>query len=231
MQAYKLVSMAASSFSFGTDELRLPSSLRDTAYWFPTVPEESLCLNEKSFTGNALKKSEYEVLFWLPFGRKNGTGLKHIDGFLFSSGCNQSSIEIEYDDESDSDEDDEPSDVDRSIDTQSFRPYLARRLGLGEFDGSHGVRLDSGDGERLKSITVFDYKGTKVDDDLSIKHGTLCGFLVSRKYSLCIGGEEKDTKNFIHPTATIEKREPERRRSQFERKNDSIYFFDNRQNF
>jgi hypothetical protein len=72
IKALKLVSLGISDTSLlDTAEVMLPEatlSLRDTAQWYPDVPDKSLCLNEATFPGMSCKPFDYRPLAMMLYG-------------------------------------------------------------------------------------------------------------------------------------------------------------------
>ncbi|KAH6856678.1 hypothetical protein B0I37DRAFT_334220 [Chaetomium sp. MPI-CAGE-AT-0009] len=54
--------------------------LRDSAIWYPTIPPQHLCLNEKSFLPRTYYTVGYKPLFWGHFGGPGGRYLQHLTG-------------------------------------------------------------------------------------------------------------------------------------------------------
>jgi hypothetical protein len=53
-------------------------SLRDTALWYPKIPDPGLCLNDDCFTGENLSAAGYQPLCWALFGGPGGIYLRFL---------------------------------------------------------------------------------------------------------------------------------------------------------
>ena len=171
LKGYKLVSIAASSFSFNADDLHLPYSLREVAYWYPTIPDQSLYLNEKSFTGEHVLETDYMILSWLHFGGTKGAALKHIKRIEAAVRPGVEEIEVDYNDE--------------DIGWWQRDDYHARRrlgrcgLPSSMVNWSHYPYLDSAGGERIESVVAVENKNVREIEKFMVPTGTLGGLLVS----------------------------------------------------
>jgi hypothetical protein len=67
------------------------TSLRDSAMWYPDIPDAKLCLNEDSFHKPDRYTTAYEPLFWCHFGGPGGMYLPHLTRIssFFSAGILQ----------------------------------------------------------------------------------------------------------------------------------------------
>ena len=163
-----MVRIAASSFSFNVDDLHLPYGLREVAYWYPTVPDQSLYLSENSFTSELVLETNYIILSWLHFGGTKGDGLKHIKKFQAAVGPGVNEIEVDFDDE--------------HIGLWQADDYHTRRrlgrCGLPSFMINWGQYpyFDSAGGERIESVVAVENKFRR---EAFIPYGTLAGLLVS----------------------------------------------------
>ncbi|KAH0558968.1 hypothetical protein GP486_004412 [Trichoglossum hirsutum] len=92
--------------SFGVSEEVSPSvqtpkvqnlSLRETALWYPTVPESTLCVNEMSFPGENPSSARYQPIFWIHFGGAGGRYLRHITGVSICHLWSLGGLEFHYD--------------------------------------------------------------------------------------------------------------------------------------
>ena len=70
--------------------------LRNTALWYPSVPDQDLHLNETSFTGELPSVSGYRPLAWMLFGGLDGERLSSITGVAVQCGGIIGSIEFTY---------------------------------------------------------------------------------------------------------------------------------------
>src|ERR1700726_3765027 len=53
-------------------------SLRDTALWYPNIPNPCLCLNDNYFTGEDPSVAGYRPLCWTLFGGPGGIYLRFL---------------------------------------------------------------------------------------------------------------------------------------------------------
>ncbi|KAK3897030.1 hypothetical protein C8A05DRAFT_20125, partial [Staphylotrichum tortipilum] len=53
---------------------------RDSTVWYPAIPPQGLCLNEKAFPLRAFHLAGYRPLFWCHFGGPGGRYLRHPTG-------------------------------------------------------------------------------------------------------------------------------------------------------
>ena len=71
-------------------------SIRETAIWYPTIPDPELCLNESSYVAEN-PCSVYRPLIWLHFGGPKGSLLKYITGFSFDAiDCGLCALRFHY---------------------------------------------------------------------------------------------------------------------------------------
>jgi len=112
-------------------------SLRDTALWYPNIPESNLHLNESSFIGENPLTAQYRPLFWVHFGGPGGIYLQHLIGISALDLGLLCSIEFHYNKE--------------KVSTVSRR--LGRRK---ETEYSRVIRfsIDGPGGERIETVEV-----------------------------------------------------------------------------
>lgn len=74
-QGFRIVSFAAAPVErTAVREL----SLRDKAYWYPSVPPDDVSLNAESFTGQDSLIKRYQPLMWSRFGGPRGVYLRAL---------------------------------------------------------------------------------------------------------------------------------------------------------
>lgn len=71
--------IANNSYDERPTDTRTPY-LRDTAEWFPSIPDESLCLNESSYAEKQRRPLEYRLLAVVLFGGSKGVHLRKLIG-------------------------------------------------------------------------------------------------------------------------------------------------------
>ena len=78
-QGYKMVSLGvAEKFSPGIEMSIQTKTLRDSALWYPDIPESGLCLNDDSFTGEDPSAIGYRPLCLALFGGPGGIYLRSL---------------------------------------------------------------------------------------------------------------------------------------------------------
>ncbi|KAI9872225.1 MAG: hypothetical protein M1830_001895 [Pleopsidium flavum] len=71
-------------------------SLRDTALWYPNIPEPGLCLNDDYFTGEDPSAVGYRPLCWKLFGGPGGIYLQSLTDISVTRLGSLCGIEFHY---------------------------------------------------------------------------------------------------------------------------------------
>ena len=140
-------------------------SLRDSALWFPEIPESHLHLNETCFTGIDTPASEFRPLCYTLFGGPGGTSLQSLTRIevLFQQSCVRA--------------------IDFHYNTGNVRRLGYRRQQLSAHDTSY-LLIDGAQGEAVEMIEVdLEPCSTDLEDVASFwKYGRLRSFKVSGYY-------------------------------------------------
>lgn len=151
------LAIAETSYSCLEGPADKAESLRDSALWFPEIPESHLHLNETCFTGIDTPASEFRPLCYVLFGGSSVTNLQPLTKIsVLSRGSCIIVIDFHYD-------------------TGSIRRLGRQRHQLSAYETSDFL-IDSVQGEVIKTIEVdLDHE----DVESSWKHGRLRSFKVS----------------------------------------------------
>lgn len=114
-------------------------NLRDSAFWYPRIPEKGLNLNECGFTARENAMKRYEPICWTLFGGSAGIYLRSLTGISVTTdvGCPRV-IEFHYNSE----------DV----------PLECRKLGRStpsDYARTMHFEIDGRGGEVIDSLTVY----------------------------------------------------------------------------
>lgn len=72
-------------------------SLRDAAFWYPSLPDADLDLNEEGFTAKELATTSYEPVHWTNFAGPNGEYLNYLTAIsVFADKGSPKCIEFHY---------------------------------------------------------------------------------------------------------------------------------------
>ncbi|TWU77003.1 hypothetical protein ED733_007548 [Metarhizium rileyi] len=92
---FKLVSLAANGCG-RPDQ----GNLRNSAFWYPRIPETGIHLNEKIFTAKEASMNRYDPICWTLFGGPSGIYLRSLIGMsVTTDGCCVRAIEFHYNSE------------------------------------------------------------------------------------------------------------------------------------
>lgn len=114
-------------------------NLRDSAFWYPRIPETSLNLNESGFAARENAMKRYEPICWTLFGGPAGIYLRSLTGISVTAdvGCPRV-IEFHY----------------KSEDV----PLECRKLGRcspSDYAKTMHFEIDGPGGEVINSLTVY----------------------------------------------------------------------------
>ena len=136
--------------------------MRNTALWFPTIPDQKLHLNESSFTGEPPSTSGYRPLPWILFGGCDGNELSAITGVTVLCGGIIGSIEF----------------------THATKQNGRQKLGRRRFPDSAEVRhftIDGPSGEIITELATSVEQITAEGVYSFLRHGSLKSFKVREK--------------------------------------------------
>ncbi|KAE9374035.1 hypothetical protein N431DRAFT_481358 [Stipitochalara longipes BDJ] len=161
---YKMVSLGllgeASPSAIAPNEQCSP--LRETALWYPKVPESELFLNEPSFTGEDPSITGYQPLVWIRFGGPNGSYLGNVTGISIYGEKGLYSLEFHYDATHDL--------------AGAFR--LGRCAAIDVRNIRH-FPIDGASGEIIESVEVALLRYNAEDAYNFLKHGKLNSFKIT----------------------------------------------------
>ncbi|KAI2601706.1 F-box domain-containing protein [Hypoxylon sp. NC1633] len=150
---YKVVSLGVA----GRIPLHGCRSLRDSAFWYPQVPQTGLYLNDDYFTARDTATTGYQPLCWAMFGGLGGIYLRSIVGISVTCFGTVRGIEFHYDSEE--------------------LPVECRKLGRCRTEGISVIHfpIDGPGGEVIDSVTIYlrYYAGDKVNTDITEKPMTV----------------------------------------------------------
>ncbi|KAL9096797.1 MAG: hypothetical protein Q9163_006413 [Psora crenata] len=161
---YKLVALAVGEAHSVTEPVQRSAdlSMRNTALWFPTIPDQKLHLNESSFTGELPSTSGYHPLAWILFGGSDGNELSTVTGVTVLCGGIIGSIEFTH------------------ATTQNGKQKLGRRRPHGSARFHH-FTIDGPGGEIITELATSVEQSTAEGVWSFLKHGLLNSFKVRAK--------------------------------------------------
>lgn len=136
-------------------------SLRETALWYPSVPDPDLCLNDGSFTGENPFDSGYQPLCWVHFGGHKGVDLRSLTEVCVTRLGALCSIEFLYDIKT----------------TRKETQKLGRRIST-MFSDVIRFPIDGPGGEFIESVEVSLIRVISDDVYSFYRHGKLESFKV-----------------------------------------------------
>lgn len=114
--------------------------LRDSAVWYPTIPPQHLCLNEKSFLPRDYYTVGYKPLFWAHFGGPGGRYLQHLTGLSAVSSIGILRIHFHFD-------------IEVPWDHRSFGRLKVEE----EYEETTDFSIDGPGGERIETVSMCYY--------------------------------------------------------------------------
>ncbi|KAK2805761.1 hypothetical protein FQN50_006037 [Emmonsiellopsis sp. PD_5] len=161
IDGYKIISIAVA----GQRKSSFDKSLRTTALWYPSVPNQDMYLNDESFTGENPLNTVYQPLILIHFGGSKGIYLQSITAISVTRLGNICCIEFEYNTE------DIPKDIRK----------LGRRK-LTEFSHVTRFPIDGPAGEFINAIAVSIQRSDSESAYSFYKHGCLDSLKVGRDF-------------------------------------------------
>ena len=105
--------------------------VRRSALWYPDIPDESLDVNEASFTGPSPSALNYRPMIWINLGGVKGDRLRHVTGILIQGGYSDiNSLMITFDNGT------ETKLGERATGDRPDQPFFT-------IDGARGERIES----------------------------------------------------------------------------------------